>query len=38
MRRLAVQATEDARQKAQAKLLKRGAALQQIAMPLEVIH
>ena len=31
MRRLAVQATEDARQKAQAQLLKRGAALQQLA-------
>ena len=31
MRRLAVQATKDARQKAQAQLLKRGAALQQLA-------
>ena len=38
LRRAAVQATEDARERAQAQLLKRGAALQQLAMPLEVIH
>ena len=32
MRRAAVQATEDARERAQAQLLKRGAALQQLAI------
>ena len=32
LRRAAVQATEDARERAQAQLLKRGAALQQLAI------